>query len=53
MMNDPLIRIMLQMKWRQNTDKIAHYKHIYIKQVKSEGGLWWTITEWKDGQLLV
>lgn len=33
MMNDPLIRIMLQRKWWQNTDKIAHYRHIYINKL--------------------
>lgn len=52
MMNDPLIRVMLQMKWQQNTDKITHHRHIYIKQINTKWALWWTLTEKRGRQLL-
>lgn len=33
MINDPSIKIMVQMEWQENTDEITHYRHIYIKQI--------------------
>lgn len=51
-MNDPLIRVMLQMKWQQNTDKITHHRDIYIKQINAKWALWWTLTEKRGRQLL-
>lgn len=33
MMNDLLIKIIVQMNWQQNTDENTRYRQIYVKQI--------------------